>query len=71
MNGNELLQRLRRIAKERNLRLRLVSERGKGSHATLYFGACFTVMKDRKKEIGPGLLHKMLADLGLNKTDIE
>jgi len=27
-------------------------------------------VKDRKKEIGPGLLQKMLSDLGLDKTDI-
>ncbi|NOT55131.1 MAG: hypothetical protein HOP18_11035 [Deltaproteobacteria bacterium] len=56
--------RLRQVA------VRLVTERGKGSHATLYFGARFTIVKDRKKEIGPGLLQKMLSDLGLNKADI-
>ncbi len=28
-------------------------------------------MKDREKEIGPGLLKKMLTDLGLDKSDIE
>ena len=71
MNGNELLKRLKKIAKERALRLELVRERGKGSHATLYLGDRFTVMKDRKKEIGPGLLHKMLDDLGLDRSDIE
>ncbi len=71
MTGNELLKRLRKIARERALRLELVRERGKGSHATLYLGERFTVIKDRKKEIGPGLLRKMLNDLGLNKSDIE
>ena len=71
MNGNELLKRLRRLARERNLQLKLVHERGKGSHATLYLGSRHTVMKDRKKEIGPGLLLKLLRDLGLDKTDIE
>lgn len=71
MNGNELLKRLRRLARARNLQLKLVHERGKGSHATLYLGARYTIMKDRKKEIGPGLLLKLLADLGLNKSDIE
>ncbi|MBT8061809.1 MAG: type II toxin-antitoxin system HicA family toxin [Gammaproteobacteria bacterium] len=71
MNGQELLRRLRHIARQRNLRLRLVRERGKGSHATLYLGDRYTIMKDRKKEIGPGLLAKMLRDLGLNRRDIE
>ena len=51
--------------------LQLVRERGKGSHGTLYLGNRYTIMKDRKKEIGPGLLKKMLTDLGLDKSDIE
>ena len=71
MTGTELLRRLKKIAKERGLRLNLIRERGKGSHATLYLGDRFTVIKDRKKEIGPGLLRKMLNDLGLDKSDIE
>ena len=71
MNGNELLKRLRRVARNRNLQLKLVRERGKGSHATLYLGTRFTILKDRNKEIGPGLLLKLLRDLGLKKSDID
>ena len=71
MNGNELLKRLKKIAKERRLQLQLVRERGKGSHGTLYLGNRYTIMKDRKKEIGPGLLKKILTDLGLDKSNIE
>ena len=71
MNGNELLKRLRKIARERRLQLQFVRERGKGSHGTLYLGDRYTIMKDRKKDIGPGLLKKMLTDLGLDKSDIE
>ena len=71
MNGNELLKHLRRIARDRGLLLQLVRERGKGSHATLYLGSRFTILKDRKKDIGPDLLLKLLRDLGLKKSDIE
>jgi mRNA interferase HicA len=71
MNGNEFLKKLRKIARERDLRLEFVRERGKGSHGTLYLGDRRTIMKDRKKEIGPGLLSKMLTNLGLDKSDIE
>ena len=71
MNGNELLKRLKKIAKHHRLHLQFVQERGKGSHCTLYLGDRYTIMKDRKKEIGPGLLKKMLADLGLDKSDIK
>jgi len=45
--------------------------RGKGSHGRLYYGARFTTLKDRKKEIGPGLLKAMLDQLGLTKADLE
>ena len=71
MNGNEFLKKLRKIARERDLRLEFVRERGKGSHGTLCLGDRRTIMKDCKKEIGPGLLCKMLTNLGLDKSDIE
>ncbi len=71
MNGNELLRKLRKVAKQRGLEYRFVIERGKGSHGTIYIGSRFTVVKDRTKEIGPGLLKSMLSDLGLTKIDIE
>jgi mRNA interferase HicA len=45
-------------------------ERGKGSHGTLYFGDHFTVLKDRRAEISPGLLHAMLRQLGLSERDL-
>ena len=44
---------------------------GKGSHGRLYYGDRFTTLKDRKKEIGPGLLKAMLDQLGLTKEDFE
>jgi hypothetical protein len=37
----------------------------------LWYGVRKTTVKDRKKEIGPGLLAAMLAQLGLTKDDIE
>ena len=67
MRGSEFVQKIQRLGRERNVAVRLVTERGKGSHATLYFGPRFTIVKDRKKEIGPGLLKKMLADLGVTR----
>jgi len=44
---------------------------GKGSHGRLYYGTRFTAMKDRKQEIGPGLLNAMLIQLGLTRIDLE
>ncbi len=71
MTGAEFIRRVRRVAKARNAAIRFEARQGKGSHGRLYYGERFTTVKDRKKEIGPGLLQKMLADLGLSRNDLE
>ena len=71
MNGNELLKKLRRLARERQEQLVILNTRGKGSHRTLCYGDRRTLIKDTKKEIGKGLLNSMLNDLGLKSSDIE
>lgn len=71
MNGNELLKKLRKLAKQYGVTVTIEKHHGKGSHATLYFGDNRTTIKDRKKEIGKGLLNSMLDDLGINKDDID
>jgi hypothetical protein len=35
------------------------------------YGSRFTTLKDRRKEIGPGLLKAMLDQLGLTRSDLE
>ena len=50
--------------------MRLEARKGKGSHGRLYFGDRFTTVKDRRKEIGAGLLAAMLRQLGLTRNDI-
>ena len=70
MTGNELLRRLRRLGSRRGVVVYFDEERGKGSHGTLYFGERFTVLKDRRAEIRPGLLHAMLRQLGLSERDL-
>ncbi len=49
----------------------LDTKRGKGSHALLKFGAHQTIVKDRRKTIGRGLLRKMCRDLGITPDDLE
>ena len=62
-------ERVREIGRARGVAVRVDTERGKGSHVTLYYGNANTIVKDRRKEIGPGLLSKMIPDLGLESSD--
>ena len=67
MNGRQFIARVRKWARSRNIEVRFVASEGTGSHGTLYAGQRRTTVKDRKKEIGKGLLAKMLADLGIDR----
>jgi mRNA interferase HicA len=57
------------MARRRICRLHSVAERGKGSHGTVYLGSKGTILKDRTKEIGLGLLSKMFDHLGVDKME--
>ena len=69
MTGREFLKRVREIGRERGVAVGVDTERGKGSHVTIYYGTANTILKDRRKEIGPGLLSRMISDLGLDRSD--
>ena len=69
MNGRKFIAKARKWVRSRNLEVRFVASEGAGSHGTLYAGSRRTTVKDRKKEIGKGLLNKMLADLEIEMGD--
>ena len=69
MTGREFIRRVNSLGRLHGVEVRVNSERGKGSHVTLYYGTAHTIVKDRRKEIGPGLLSKMIRDLGLKRSD--
>ena len=71
MVGREFLKRLRRLGKAKGVIVRYDGKPGKGSHGRVYYGTTFTTIKDLKKEIGSGLLSKMLSDLQLAKDDLK
>ncbi len=50
--------------------MRFEARPGKGSHGRLYFGGRFATVKDRRKEIGAGLLAAMLRQLGLKRGEL-
>jgi mRNA interferase HicA len=71
MNGHEFERKIKKIGRQRGVLIAFDSGHGKGSHGRLYYGNRFTTLKDRRKEIGPGLLKAMLDQLGLTRTDLE
>jgi hypothetical protein len=65
VKGQEFIGEVKRYGRRHGVPVHIVAERGKGSHITLYLGKRFTIVKDRKKEIGKGLYHSMLKQLGI------
>ena len=70
MTGSEFYRRIRELGRRNGVPVELVGRHGKGSHGRLYYGDGFTTLKDRTKEIGPGLLRKMCRDLGVDPDEI-
>lgn len=71
MNGRQFIARVCKWARRRNLEVRFVASEGSGTHGTLHAGDRRTTVKDRKKEIGKGLLNRMLADLGIDRDEFQ
>jgi mRNA interferase HicA len=71
MTGNEFERKIKKVGRRRGVSVSFDRSHGKGSHGRLYYGDRFTTLKDRRKEIGPGLLKAMLDQLGLSKEDLE
>ena len=70
MTGREFIRRVTEIANARQVPVRIDRKRGKGSHLVLHYGDRKTIVKDRRKELGPGLLSAMLRQLGLDQVDV-
>lgn len=69
MNGHEFERRVRRLARKNSVSVCFTTH-GKGSHGRLYYDERFTTLKDRKKEIGKGLLMAMCHQLGISLDEL-
>lgn len=70
MTGAEFEKRVKRLGQQTGHPVRFDKHHGHGSHGRLYFGTSFTTLKDRKKEIGRGLLKAMCEQLGIRLEDL-
>lgn len=64
MDGKEFVGRVRKLGRAKGIVVSLDKAHGKGSHQTLFFGSARTIVKHG--EIGKGLLHAMLKQLGID-----
>jgi mRNA interferase HicA len=71
MTGNEFLRRITVSVGRAALLSVSTGATGKGSHGTVHYGSHKATLKDLRKEIGTGLLHDMLAQLGLSLHDLD
>jgi mRNA interferase HicA len=70
MKGTGFIRKVRKLGRQRGVRVAFVPERGKGSHGTLYYGDKLTIARNPKDERKTGTLHAMLAQLGLTLTEL-
>lgn len=70
VNGKEFIERVTALGRRHGVPVRVDAKRGRGSHVMLYYGDRKTVVKDRRKEIGPGLLAAMTRQLELAPSDL-
>lgn len=67
MHSRQFIRRMRRYARRHGLAFEYDPRRGKGSHGRLWLGERLTTIKHG--ELGKGLVHKMLRDLGVNTKE--
>jgi len=71
VSGNELLRKLRRLARDRHVDFEFDPSGGKGGHGLIVFGGRRTILRSsRRKELPTGSLRGMLSDLGIDPKDL-
>jgi mRNA interferase HicA len=71
VRGNEFVRRVQALGKERDVDVRWVAHRGKGSHGLLYYGSKTTTVRNLRDEIDKKAYHGMLKQLGVTAKDFE
>jgi mRNA interferase HicA len=70
VRGSEFLDKIEELGKRTGTKVTFKSQRGKGSHGTLYYGDKRTIVPDLKRELKTGTFYGMLRQLGINPKDL-
>jgi len=71
MTGEDFIRRVKALAKERGVEVRIDQKRGRGSHVTLYFGDRFAVIPHPQRDLKTGTQAAILKQLGIRKEDLK
>jgi mRNA interferase HicA len=72
MTRDELIRRLRRLARRRGVVFEVARERGKGGHWSVRLGERWQPIPQAKgRDLASGTLHSILRNLGLSERDLE
>ena len=69
MKGSEFVRKLKKLGHTKNIDVRIIQRRGKGSHSTLFYGNKFTIICTLKNELKSGTLKEMLKQLNIDEKD--
>ncbi len=70
IKGSEFIRKVKKLAKERGIEAYVDKKRRKESHVTLYFGDCFTIVRNPKDELKTGTFKAMLNQLGIEEHEL-
>jgi hypothetical protein len=72
MTRDELIRRLRRLARQCGVAFDVIAARGKGGHWTVQYGNVrLPVPQAKGGDIAAGTLHNILRRFGLRREDLE
>ena len=69
MNGKQFVRKLKRFGRDRGVEVSLTSERGKGSHQIITYGARRTTIPDLKRDLPRFYVNSLLKQLGIDPAD--
>jgi mRNA interferase HicA len=72
MKGAEFIRKIKKLGRRNGIEVQYLSQRGKGSHGTLFYGSVFTIVRNPKDEFKKGTLNvnAMLNQLGLRLEEL-
>jgi len=71
MKGNELIKRIKRLAKKKSIECEYRRERGKGSHGTLYYEDRRAIIGNPKDELKKGTFFAVLKQLDIDENELK